>query len=284
MEEIKEKVNYCLNCKTKPCSKKGCPLENDIPEFIKAVKEENYKEAYKILTETTVLPGVCGIVCPHMKQCQGSCVRGIKGEPVSIGKIENYIFEKAIEEKIELNEVINKTEELKNKKIAIVGGGPAGLTCAAFLAKEGAQVTIYEKYNYLGGLLVHGIPDFRLDKKRVEETVKRILKLGIDVKYKKELGKNISLEKLEQENDAIFLGIGANKSAKMGVKGEKLDGVYGGNELLEYNMHPNYTGKTVAVIGGGNGLVKNYKKIAEQKKYILYTEEQKNRCQQKKKK
>ena len=252
MEEIKEKVNYCLNCKTKPCSKKGCPLENDIPEFIKAVKEENYKEAYKILTETTVLPGVCGIVCPHMKQCQGSCVRGIKGEPVSIGKIENYIFEKAIEEKIELNEVINKTEELKNKKIAIVGGGPAGLTCAAFLAKEGIDVTIYEKYDSLGGILVHGIPEFRLEKSIVEKSIKNILDLGVKVEYKKELGKNLELEELIQNYDAIFLAIGANKSAKMGVEGENLQGVYGGNELLEKDMHPDYNGKTVAVIGGGN--------------------------------
>ena len=259
--EIQEKTNYCLNCKIKPCSNKGCPLGNDIPTFIKLAKEEKIEEAYEVISTTSVLPGICGRICPHMKQCEGSCVRGIKGNPVDIGTIESYIFDKAMEQGLSLKKVYEKYENeenkeekevLKDKKVAIIGGGPAGLTCAAFLAKEGAQVTIYEKYNYLGGLLVHGIPDFRLDKKRVEETVKRILKLGIDVKYKKELGKNISLEKLEQENDAIFLGIGANKSAKMGVKGEKLDGVYGGNELLEYNMHPNYTGKTVAVIGGGN--------------------------------
>ena len=212
MEEIKEKVNYCLNCKTKPCSTKGCPLENNIPEFIKAVKEENYKQAYKIISKTTVLPGICGKICPHMKQCQGSCVRGIKGETVSIGDIE----------------------------------------CAAFLAKDGIDVTIYEKYDYLGGLLVHGIPEFRLPKTRVQETVKRILDLGIKVKYNQELGKNLELEKLEETYDAIFISIGANKSAKMGVKGEKLEGVYGGNELLEYNTHPDYKGKIVSVIGGGN--------------------------------
>ena len=254
MKEIEEKVNYCLNCKIKPCSQKGCPLKNNIPEFIKAVKEENYKEAYRILSETTVLPGVCGKICPHMKQCQGSCLRGIKGEPVSIGEIENFIFQKAIEQGYSLKDVIEKQEnpELKNKKVAIVGGGAAGLTCAAFLAKDEVNVTIYEKYDYLGGLLVHGIPEFRLSKETVKETVNRILDLGIKVEYNKELGKNLNLEELEQKYDAIFLSIGANKPSKMGVKGENLEGVYGGNELLEYNTHPNYEGKTVSVIGGGN--------------------------------
>ena len=254
MKEIEEKVNYCLNCKIKPCSQKGCPLNNNIPEFIKAVKEENYKAAYKILSETTVLPGVCGKICPHMKQCQGSCVRGIKGEPVSIGDIENFIFQKAVEEGYSLKDVIEKQEspDLTNKKIAIIGGGPAGLTCAAFLTKDGLDVTIYEKYDYLGGLLVHGIPEFRLSKETVKETVNRILDLGIKVEYNKVLGKNLSLEELEQNYDAIFLSMGANKPSKMGVKGENLEGVYGGNELLEYNTHPNYEGKTVSIIGGGN--------------------------------
>ena len=254
MKEIEEKVNYCLNCKIKPCSQKGCPLNNNIPEFIKAVKEEKYKEAYQILSETTVLPGVCGKICPHMKQCQGSCVRGIKGEPVSIGDIENFIFQKAVEQGYSLKDVIEKQEnpEISSKKVAIVGGGPAGLTCSAFLAKDGVDVTIYEKYDYLGGLLVHGIPEFRLSKQTVKETVDRILDLRIKVEYNKELGKNLSLEELEQNYDAIFLSIGANKPAKMGVKGEDLKGVYGGNELLEYNTHPNYEGKIVSVIGGGN--------------------------------
>ena len=254
MEKIQEKANYCLNCKVKPCSLKGCPLNNNIPDFIKEIKEQNSKEAYKILCQTTVLPGVCGRICPHMKQCQGSCVRGIKGEPVNIGDLEAFVFDKAIEENLKLKDYMPQkiNEELKSKKVAIIGGGPAGLTCSAFLAKEGIQVTIFEKYNYLGGILVHGIPNFRLDKKVVENTVKQILDLGVQVKYGMELGKNLKLEELENQFDAIFLCIGANKSGKMGVEGENLKGVFGGNELLEFNTHPNYIGKIVSVIGGGN--------------------------------
>ncbi len=257
----KEKANYCLNCKVKPCSLKGCPLGNNIPEFIKQVKEENYFEAYKILSETTVLQGVCGRICPHKKQCQGSCVRGIKGEPVAIGDLEAFTFDKAITEqgrsllecyKNEIAENKEKNEKLSNKKVAVIGGGPAGLTCSAFLAKSGIKVTIFEKYDYLGGLLVHGIPEFRLPKKIVKQTVDNILELGIEVKYNQELGKNLKLEDLEKEFDAIFLSIGANVSSKMGIEGEDLKGVYGGNELLEYNLHPDYKDKRVAVVGGGN--------------------------------
>lgn len=250
IEEIKEKTDYCLNCKMKPCSQKGCPLGNNIPEFIKLVKEEKYEEAYKTLGETTVLQAICGRICPHKKQCQGSCVRGIKGEPVSIGDIEAFIGDKAIENNYKLFE--EKQEIVTNKKVAIIGGGPAGLTCAGFLAKEGIEVTIYERYNYLGGLLVYGIPDFRLPKDIVKNTIQKILDLGVKVKYNQELGKNLEISELEKEYDSIFLAFGANKSVKMGVEGEEKRGVYGGNELLEYNQHPDYNGKTVAVVGGGN--------------------------------
>ncbi len=254
--EIKEKANYCLNCKAKPCSQKGCPLGNNIPEFIKQIKEEDYNKAYKILCETTVLSGICGRICPHNKQCQGSCVRGIKGEPVSIGNLEAFVFDKVLEDENSLlncyNEGMQENKAYRNKKVAVIGGGPAGLTCSAFLAKNGIDVTIFEKYNYLGGLLVHGIPEFRLPKTIVNETINKILKLGIKVEYNKELGKDINLEKLVESYDAIFLGIGANVSSKMGVQGEELKGVYGGNELLEYNLHPDYEGKVVSVVGGGN--------------------------------
>lgn len=142
----------------------------------------------------------------------------------------------------------NKTD----KKVAVIGGGPAGLTASAFLAKKGIQVTIYEKYNYLGGLLVHGIPEFRLPKDIVKKTVDKILRLGIEVKYNHQLGKDFTIQDLEKQYDAVFLSMGANQSSKMGIEGEALEGVIGGNELLEYHLHPNYEGKTVAVVGGGN--------------------------------
>lgn len=254
MEEINQKSNYCLNCKTKPCSIKGCPLGNHIPQFIEQIKQGNYKKAYAILSETTVLPGICGRICPHQKQCQGSCVRGIKGEAVSIGDLEAFIFDTILDEENSLLNCYQKeiNQNKTNKKVAVIGGGPAGLTASAFLARKGIQVTIYEKYDYLGGLLVHGIPEFRLPKEIVQKSVKKILQLGIRVKYHQELGKNLFLKDLEKQYDAIFLSFGANQSSKMGVKGEELEGVFGGNELLEYKLHPDYKGKTVAIVGGGN--------------------------------
>ena len=249
-QQIQEKSNYCLNCKLKPCSNKGCPLNNNIPEFIKQIKEENYKEAYHILLDTTVLQPICGRICPHQKQCEGSCVRGIKGEPVSIGEMEAFIGDYAIEHNLNIDK--NVEEKNKSKKVAIIGGGPSGLTCAAFLAKKGVNVTIYERKPFLGGLLVYGIPDFRLSKDIVKNTIKKVLDLGIEVKYNQELGRNLKLEELEKEYDYIYLAFGANISSKMGVKGENLAGVFGGNELLENERHPDYKGKTVIINGGGN--------------------------------
>ncbi len=268
MENIKEKADYCLNCPTKPCTT-GCPLGNDIPSFIKEVKQGNYKKAYEILLDTTVLQPICGRICPHMKQCRGKCVRGIKGEPVEIGELEAFVGDMAIKNKWN----ISKSEEVCDKKIAIVGGGPSGLTAATFLRRKGYNVTIYEKYNKLGGLLSHGIPEFRLPRDILNATIQKILDLGIEVKYNHTLGESISLEDLKKEYDAILLTIGANVSTKMGIEGEDLKGVYGGNELLENNNHPDYKGKIVVVNGGGNTAMdtsRTINKMGAKKVYVVY--------------
>ena len=268
-QEIQEKANYCLNCKTKPCQK-GCPLENDIPSFINCIKKGEYKEAYQILSKTSMLQPICGRICPHESQCQGSCIRGIKGEPTSIGELEAFVADIALKEGYAFSD---EKIEKKNKKVAVVGGGPAGLTCAGFLARMGYEVSIYEKYNYLGGIIQHGIPTFRLDREIVEKTIQKVLDLGVQVYYGKELGKNLMLEQLEKEYDAIFLGVGANVSSKMGIEGENLQGVYGGNELLEYQLHPDYAGKKVAVIGGGNvamDCARTIKRLGAKEVVVIY--------------
>ena len=273
-EEIKKYAEYCLNCPVKPCSNKGCPLNNDIPAFIKQVKEGNVKEAYKILSKTTVLGSVCGRICPHMKQCEGSCVRGIKGEPVNIGELEAYVFDEAI--KNSWYKEMEKTNELEGKNMAIVGGGPAGLTCANFLARKGAHVVIYEKYNELGGILAHGIPEFRLNREVLKETIKSILNEGIldiTVEYGQELGRNLKLVDLENKYDAVFLSFGANIPTRMNIEGEDLEGVFGGNYLLENGKHPSYIGKKVAIIGGGNvamDCARTIKRLGAEKVIVIY--------------
>lgn len=304
IKEIEEKVNYCLNCKVKPCSNKGCPLNNDIPTFIRLVKEGNMEEAYYTLLKTSILGSVCGRICPHYKQCMGSCVRGIKGESVQIGDIEAYISDYGLEHNLIKN--IEKTEELKGKNIAVIGGGPAGLTASYFLAKAGANITIYEKHNSLGGILEHGIPEFRLDPKVLKKTVNSILSLGINVKYNVEVMTNnnqeitdttnnqerqdkktnniegklkeqektkISIESIASKYDATILAIGANVSSKMNIPGEDLEGVYGGNELLENKNYPDFKGKIVAVSGGGNVAMDTARTVARlgaKKVFVIY--------------
>lgn len=247
---IKQKAEYCLNCKN-PLCRIGCPLGNNIPVFIQKVKEDNLEEAYKILCDTTVMPSICGRICPHQKQCQGKCVRGIKSDPVSIGKIEAYVGDWALNNSSNLLNYSENIQE-KNEKVAVIGGGPSGLTAAAFLRKKGYQVTIYEKQKDLGGILKRGIPEFRLSNEIVEKTIEQILAIGVKVQCEKELGKSLELADLEKEYDAIYLSIGANVPRKMAIEGEELEGVYGGNSLLENQNHPDYTNKKVAIIGGGN--------------------------------
>lgn len=270
-DNIKQKAEYCLNCKNPQC-RTGCPLGNNIPAFIQKVKEDNLEEAYKILCETTAIPAICGRICPHQKQCQGKCIRGIKSEPVSIGEIEAYVGDWALNN---TNSLLNCCKDIqeKNKKVAVIGGGPSGLTAAVFLRKNGYKVTIYEKQKDLGGILKRGIPEFRLPNEIVEKTIEQILALGINVQCEKELGRNSELANLEKEYDAIYLSIGANIPRKMAIEGEELEGVYGGNSLLENQNHPDYTNKKVAIIGGGNvamDCARTIKRMGAEQVVVIY--------------
>lgn len=241
---LQENINYCLGCKHKPC-KNACPLNNDITLAISYLKNGEEEKAYDVFAQTSVLMGMCGRICPHEFQCQGSCVRGIKGEPVAIGEIETYLADKFI------NKPFEKEEELNKYKVAVIGAGPSGLTCAAFLAKRGVRVTLFEKHDHLGGIMYHGIPDFRLPKDLLKKHIDKILDLGIEVKMNMELSKDFSLDDLK-DYDAIYLAFGANKSSKMRIKGEDLPSVLYGNELLENDTWPDVKGKKVIVSGGGN--------------------------------
>lgn len=270
MKNINSKADYCLECINKPCSK-SCPLNNDTAGFIKLVKEQKYKEAFEILCKTTVLQPICGRVCPHTKQCQKGCIRGIKGEPVSIGELEAFVGDLSIKNNWEIPK--NARSAAENKKIAVIGGGPAGLTCAAFLAKDGYKVTLYEKHKELGGILSHGIPEFRLNKETTKAAIQKILDLGIEVNLEQELGIDYTIDELQNNYDAIFLGFGANISNKMNIEGENLQGVFGGNELLENSIHPDYTNKNVAIIGGGNVAMdsaRTIKKLGAKNVIVIY--------------
>ncbi len=247
IEEIRKQAEYCLNCKTKPC-KTGCPLGNNIPDFINGIKEENYEEAHKILLETTIFEPICGRICPHKSQCEGSCVRSIKGESVGIGELETFIGDFALEKGIDKD-----VKEYNGKNIAVIGFGPSGIAVAYYLSVRGYKVTIYEKHSKLGGLLRYGIPEFRLSREILNKWLaKTILNENIAIKTNTELGKDITLEELKEKYDAIILSFGANVSNKMNIPGEDLEFVLGGNELLEYRNMPNFKDKKVAVIGGGN--------------------------------
>ncbi len=246
-KEALQEANRCLQCVNPRCMQ-GCPVSIHIPEFIKRIREGDLKGAYEVISKSSSLPAVCGRVCPQEKQCEAMCIKGLKGDAIAIGSLERYVADQAI-----INEFNSVKPEKKNgKKVAIVGSGPAGLTCAFYLKVNGFDVTIYEKHDYLGGLLNHGIPEFRLDREVLNNTINRIIDLGIDVKYNMELGNNLDINELEKDYDAIFIGIGANLSNKMNIPGEDKINVIPGNEFLEEKQVLDLTNKKVIVSGGGN--------------------------------
>lgn len=259
-EEAIKDAKRCLQCKNPMC-RKGCPVSIDIPGFVKEVSEGNFEEAAKIISKYSALPAVCGRVCPQETQCEGKCVLGVKGDAVSIGKLERFVADWAREHNIDLSE----KEESKGKKVAVIGSGPAGLTCAGDLAKKGYDVTIFEALHEPGGVLVYGIPEFRLPKEKVVKSeIENIKKLGVKIERNVIIGRTITIDELlnEEDFDAVFIGSGAGLPRFMGIKGENANGVFSANEFLtrvnlmkafkdEYET-PVRVGKKVAVVGGGN--------------------------------
>ncbi|MDL2300756.1 NADPH-dependent glutamate synthase [Lachnospiraceae bacterium OttesenSCG-928-D06] len=259
-EEAIEEAQRCIGCKNAQCIK-GCPVAIDIPSFITKVKEGDVEAAYQIISESSALPAVCGRVCPQESQCEGKCIRGIKGEPVSIGKLERFVADYAKENGIRPN----KPEGKKNKKVAVIGSGPAGLTCAGDLARAGYEVTIFEALHEAGGVLVYGIPEFRLPKKDVvAKEIENVKSLGVTIETNVVVGKSVTIDSLIEEEgfSAVFIGSGAGLPKFMGIKGENANGVFSANEYLtrsnlmkafeENSNTPIMGGKKVAVVGGGN--------------------------------
>ena len=246
MTNINSLSKVCLNCKKKPCMS-GCPLKNNIPEFIKLIKENKLKERYDLLSKTTLLPAIFVLICQKYEQCEGKCIKRFSEETVEIGLLENYLGTYALDH----NWKIPSPKKTKYN-VLVIGGGPAGLTCAGFLRKNGIGVTIIEKESSLGGLLSYGIPEFRLPKTTVNKTIKSILDLGIKVIYNKELGKDFFIEDIIDKYDAIFISIGGNISNSLYMENENIPGVLGGNEYLAGKININPKDKTIIVIGGGN--------------------------------
>lgn len=249
IEEIKQKANWCLQCKTKPCMEKGCPVHTNIPEFISKIKEEKFKEAYDILQENNIFSHICGTICPQEDQCEGKCVRAIKQVPTSIGYLEKFVNEWAEENNYEFE---YKVGEEKDKKVAVIGSGPAGLECAYDLRKNGYKVTIFEKDNEFGGILRYGIPDFRLSKNIIDNIINKLKKMGVDFKNNTSLGKDISIESLKKEYDAVFIGIGAEKPSTYDLG--DFENIYDSDVFLRAYNNKEYLENLgdVVVIGGGN--------------------------------
>ena len=256
-EEALKEASRCLHCKIPKCVE-GCPVNIMIPEFIAAIKENNIEEAYKIILKTSSLPAICGRVCPQEKQCESKCIRGIKGDSIAIGSLERYVADEAIK-----NNFKSVSKKKKNgKRIAIVGSGPSGLTCAGDLAKEGFDVTIFEVLHKAGGVLTYGIPEFRLPKSIVDNQVESLKQLGVRIKTNVPIGNAITLEELSNEYDAVYVASGAGLPKFMGIDGEDAGGVFSANEILtrinlmgafkDKAKTPIKEAKVAYVIGGGN--------------------------------
>lgn len=258
-EQAIDEANRCLNCKNKPCVG-GCPVRINIPAFIAEVAKGNFEEAYQIISADSALPAVCGRVCPQETQCESKCIRGIKGEPVAIGRLERFVAD--------FHNANAKAECVKpnsnGHKVAIIGSGPSGLTCAGALARMGYEVTIFEALHIAGGVLVYGIPEFRLPKSIVEKEIENLIALGVKVERNIVIGKTLSIKELTDEYgfEAVFVGSGAGLPKFMNINGENLNGVYSANEFLtRINLMKAYLddsdtpvlkAKNTVVVGGGN--------------------------------
>ena len=279
-EQAIDEANRCLGCKNRSCVA-GCPVNIDIPEFLSFVKEGDFEGAYNVISRQSSLPAVCGRVCPQETQCESKCVRGIKGEPVAIGRLERFV---ADYHNANCKDLPVRPES-NGHKVAVIGSGPAGLTCAGDLAKKGYNVTIFEAFHVAGGVLVYGIPEFRLPKAIVAKEIETLKALGVEIRTNAVVGKMISIDELMKEEgfEAVFIGSGAGLPKFMGIEGENLKGVYSANEFLtrinlmkayrEDSKTPIYRAKKVAVCGGGNvamDAARSALRLGAEEVYIVY--------------
>lgn len=278
-EMAMEEASRCLNCKTRPCVS-GCPVNVNIPDFLMHLSKGEFEEAYQVITRTNGLPAVCGRVCPQETQCEGKCVRGIKGDSVSIGRLERFCADYHMKNVTTLPE----KPQPNGKKVAVIGGGPSGLTCAADLAKLGYEVTVFEAFHAAGGVLIYGIPEFRLPKEIVRKEIENLTALGVEIKTNMVIGKVLSIDELfDMGYKACFVGSGAGLPSFMGIEGEDLVGVFSANEYLtRTNLMKAYQqgydtpimkSKAVAVVGGGNVAMDAARcaiRLGAEKVYIVY--------------